>query len=53
MPLTLAEVLRVEAQDDYVAVHTSRRSYLLTLRIGDLEQRLPNPPFIRVIARTS
>ena len=48
VPLTLAEVLRVEAQDDYVAVHTARRSYLLTLRIGDLEQRLPNPPFIRV-----
>ena len=48
VPLTLAEVLRVEAQDDYVAVHTPRRSYLLTLRISDMEQRLPNPPFIRV-----
>jgi two-component system, LytTR family, response regulator len=48
VPVTLAEVLRVEAQDDYVAVHTSRRSYLLTLRITDMEQRLPNPPFIRV-----
>lgn len=48
VPLTLADVLRVEAQDDYVAVHASRRSYLLTLRISDMEQRLPNPPFIRV-----
>lgn len=48
VPLTLGDVLRVEAQDDYVAVHASRRSYLLTLRISDMEQRLPNPPFIRV-----
>jgi two-component system, LytTR family, response regulator len=48
VPLSLDEVQRIEAQDDYVSVHTPRRSYLLTLRIGDLEQRLPNPPFIRV-----
>ncbi|HEX7113663.1 MAG TPA: LytTR family DNA-binding domain-containing protein [Steroidobacter sp.] len=48
VPLTLADVLRVEAQDDYVSVHTQRRSYLMTLRLHELEQRLPNPPFIRV-----
>lgn len=48
VPLPLNEVQRIEAQDDYASVHTSRRSYLIALRIGDLEQRLPNPPFIRV-----
>jgi two-component system, LytTR family, response regulator len=48
VPLALNEVLRIEAQDDYVSVVTPRRSYLLSLRIGDLEQRLPNPPFVRV-----
>ncbi len=48
VPLPVGEIQRLEAQDDYVAVHTARRSYLVTLRIGDLEQQLPNPPFLRV-----
>jgi two-component system LytT family response regulator len=48
VPLPLTEVQRIEAQDDYVCVHTARRSYLISLRIGDLEDRLPYPPFIRV-----
>jgi two-component system LytT family response regulator len=48
VPLPLDEVQRIEAQDDYVSVHIASRSYLVTLRIGDLEHRLPNPPFIRV-----
>jgi two-component system, LytTR family, response regulator len=48
LPVSLDEIQRIEAQDDYVSVHTTRRSYLLTLRIGELEQRLPNPPFLRV-----
>lgn len=48
VPLALNEVQRIEAQDDYVLVHTSRRNYLITSRISDLESRLPNPPFIRV-----
>jgi two-component system, LytTR family, response regulator len=48
VPLTLSEVHRLQAQDDYVSVHTSHRSYLLTLRIGELERQLPNPPFMRI-----
>jgi two-component system LytT family response regulator len=48
VPVLLDHVERIEAQDDYVLVHTARRNYLLSLRIGDLENRLPNPPFIRV-----
>jgi two-component system, LytTR family, response regulator len=48
VPLSLNDVHRIEAQDDYVLVHTSRRNYLISLRISELENRLPNPPFIRV-----
>lgn len=48
VPLPLSEIARIEAQDDYVLVHTSGRSYLLSLRVSELETRLPNPPFIRV-----
>jgi two-component system LytT family response regulator len=48
VPLSLNDVYRIEAQDDYVLVHTSRRNYLISLRISELENRLPNPPFIRV-----
>ena len=48
MPAPLHEVQRIEAQDDYVLVHTAHRNHLLSLRIGELEHRLPNPPFTRV-----
>ena len=48
LPLSLSEVERIESHDDYVMVHTARRKYLLSLRLGDLENRLPNPPFMRV-----
>jgi two-component system LytT family response regulator len=48
VPLPLNQVERIEAQDDYVLVHALRRNYLISLRIGDLENRLPHPPFIRV-----
>jgi two-component system LytT family response regulator len=48
VPVPLREVQRIEAQDDYVLVHTLHRNHLLSLRIGELEQRLPNPPFTRV-----
>jgi two-component system LytT family response regulator len=48
VPLLLSDVHRIEAQDDYAMVHTRRRAYLVSLRIRDLEKRLPNPPFLRV-----
>lgn len=48
VPLPVTEVERIEAHDDYVLVHRARRRHLLSLRIGDLEQRLLYPPFIRV-----
>jgi two-component system, LytTR family, response regulator len=48
VPVPITEVERIEAQDDYVLVHRAQRRHLLSLRISDLEQRLPHPPFIRV-----
>jgi len=48
VPLTLADVERIEAQDDYVLLHTRIKRHLVSLRIRDLELRLPNPPFLRV-----
>ena len=46
--LAIAEIVRVEAQDDYAALHTDRRIHLVSVRIGDLEASLPKPPFLRV-----
>lgn len=48
VPLPISEVERIEAHDDYVLVHRAQRRHLLSLRMSDLEQRLPHPPFIRV-----
>jgi DNA-binding LytR/AlgR family response regulator len=48
VPLTLGEIERFEAQDDYVMVHLQGRHHLVSLRLADLEARLPNPPFLRV-----
>jgi two-component system LytT family response regulator len=48
LALLLADIERVEAQDDYVMIHTQHKRYLVSLRIGSLEQRLPYPPFLRV-----
>ena len=48
VPLPLKAVERAEAQDDYVMLHTGQRRHLMSLRIRDLEEWLPNPPFLRV-----
>ena len=48
LALLLADIERVEAQDDYVMIHTQRKRYLVSLRIGSLEERLPFPTFLRV-----
>jgi two-component system, LytTR family, response regulator len=48
LPLSLNEIERIEAQDDYAMIRTQRRGYLVSLRIRDLEERLPNPPFVRI-----
>lgn len=38
----------VEAQDDYIAIHSEGRSYLKTQRLSDLEQKLDAKTFVRV-----
>jgi two-component system, LytTR family, response regulator len=48
LALLLADIERIEAQDDYVMIHTQRKRYLVSLRIRNLEDRLPNPPFLRI-----
>jgi len=48
VPVPLAAVERAEAQDDYVMIHAGQRGHLMSVRIRDLEQWLPNPPFLRV-----
>jgi two-component system LytT family response regulator len=48
LPLSLSDIDRIEAQDDYAMVHARGRRYLISLRIRDLEKQLPNPPFLRV-----
>jgi len=42
------EISHIEAQDDYVLLHAGDRRHLASLRMRDLELRLPNPPFVRV-----
>ena len=48
LPLSLSDIERIEASDDYALVHTRQRCHLVGLRINALEERLPNPPFLRV-----
>jgi two-component system LytT family response regulator len=48
LSLSLAAIERIEANDDYALVHTAQRRHLVSLRIQVLEERLPNPPFLRV-----
>jgi len=40
--------MNIEAQDDYVLLRGEDRDYLASIRMRELEHRLPSPPFIRV-----
>ena len=48
VPIAVAEIERLEAADDYVAVHVRGRSYLVYLTLGDFERRLDPERFMRV-----
>jgi len=48
VPVSTAEIERLEAADDYVDVHTKARSYLVYLTLNDFERRLDPERFIRV-----
>ena len=47
LPITVSEVIRFEAEGDYVGVHTSDHSVLVRLSLKDLEKRLVGR-FLRV-----
>lgn len=48
VPVVVAEIERIEGQDDYAMLHACGRRHLVSLRLHALETRLPNPPFVRV-----
>ena len=48
VPLAAAAIKRCEARDDYVAVHAGGRTYLVQVRLQDLERRLDPTRFVRV-----
>jgi DNA-binding LytR/AlgR family response regulator len=48
VPVPLAQVERLAAEDDYVAVITRERRYLIAARLGELANRLPASSFLRV-----
>jgi two-component system LytT family response regulator len=46
--VAVGDILCVEAQDDYVAIHTSVKAFLKTQRLADLEAQLDPRRFVRV-----
>lgn len=48
VPIPLAQIVRLEAEDDYVAVITRTRRYLIAARIGELARELPASSFLRL-----
>jgi two-component system LytT family response regulator len=48
VPLPIGQVTRIEACDDYTEVHCRGETFLLDLRLQELEQRLDPDRFIRV-----
>ena len=48
VPLDAREIVRLEADDDYVRVFTRERSYLVYLTLNDFERRLDAERFLRI-----
>jgi two-component system LytT family response regulator len=48
IPLRSADVIRLEAADDFVHVYTSGRRYRMGIPLHQIEQRLDPSQFIRV-----
>jgi two-component system LytT family response regulator len=48
IPIPLAELERIQGADDYVTLCTSTKNYLVSLRLSDLEERLPSTTFLRI-----
>jgi two-component system LytT family response regulator len=48
LPIAVADIERLEADDDYVAVHTRGRRFLVYLGMNEFEARLDSRKFLRV-----
>jgi two-component system LytT family response regulator len=48
VPVDTSEIVRLEADDDYVRVFTRERNYLVYLTLNDFERRLDADRFLRV-----
>jgi two-component system LytT family response regulator len=48
LPLALDEIERFEALDDYVLIYARGKRHIMSLRLGQLEDWLPDPQFLRV-----
>jgi two-component system LytT family response regulator len=48
IPIPVAEIARFESQDDYTLVHAGARTYLVHVRLSELEQRLDPERFLRI-----
>jgi len=48
VPVVLSDIVRLEADGDYVAVKTATRTHLVSLPLGKLEARLDPAKFLRV-----
>lgn len=48
IPLSVSDVERLEADDDYVTIHSKGRHYLVSLPLADFEHRLDETRFLRI-----
>jgi two-component system LytT family response regulator len=48
IPIPLAQVERLQAEDDYVAIFARGRRHLITAHIGDFAAQLPSGRFLRI-----
>lgn len=48
VPIPAADIVRLEARDDYVAIHAGGRSHLMHITMNELEKRLDPARFLRI-----
>ncbi len=48
VPVAIDQVVRFEARDDYVALHTTQGRFLASMRMGDVEKMVDPDLFVRI-----
>jgi two-component system LytT family response regulator len=48
LPIPIASLERAEGADDYIVLHTVGKQYLVSVRLTELETRLPQSHFLRI-----